>query len=343
MLRKEGLRMIRIDAAVLHIFDTNTNEAVLSQTFLDYKAQYMIEYIEKMMGKIMYTSQQKVGKLPDRSPVKEIVQHMQTPEDFLFGTQKLTNRFYHFVKVNPDIKPADLLWAGFWLDEEYFVGMFKLNHNESYTHYVEYEEDSLKNDLIINRAILPSPTQAIDEGFLYCVGTEEYFLIEKKHLIEEYGERINYFSEIFLDVQTNPSMKESVNIIKKAIAKTAKKFGEDDYQDLAEVKQILHDTIQENQAIDNKVIADAMYGDNFSRKQVYFEETKENGLADETPYMPELLGNNMQRQKFKFENGIELSIPLNLFNDPDVVEIKNNPDGTLSVEIKNIEKIKNMF
>ena len=59
--------------------------------------------------------------------------------------------------------------------------------------------------------------------------------------------------------------------------------------------------------------------------------------------MPELLGNNMQRQKFKFENGIELSIPLDLFNDPEVVEIKNNPDGTLSVEIKNIEKIKNMF
>ena len=168
-------------------------------------------------------------------------------------------------------------------------------------------------------------------------------MIEKKHLIEEYGERINYLSEIFLDIQTNPSMKESVNIIKKAIAKTAKKFGEDDYQDLAEVKQILHDTIHETQAIDNQAIAEVMYGDNFSRKQAYFEETKEQGLADETPYMPELLGNNMQRQKFKFENGIELSIPLDLFNDPEVVEIKNNPDGTLSVEIKNIEKIKNMF
>ncbi|PNL91062.1 hypothetical protein A6J77_001870 [Aerococcus viridans] len=343
MLKKEGYDMLRIDAAVLHIFDTNTNEAVLSQTLLDHKEQYMIEYIDKMMTKIMYTAQQKVGKLPDRSPAKEILVGMNQSENFLHGTQKLTNRFFNFTKLNPDIKPADLLWTGFWLDEAYFIGMFKLNHNESYTHYVEYDQDNLKNDLIINRAILPSPTQAIDEGFLYCIDTEEYFLIEKKHLIEEYGERINYLSEIFLDIQTNPSMKESVNIIKKAIAKTAKKFGEDDYQDLAEVKQILHDTIHETQAIDNQAIAEVMYGDNFSRKQAYFEETKEQGLADETPYMPELLGNNMQRQKFKFENGIELSIPLDLFNDPEVVEIKNNPDGTLSVEIKNIEKIKNMF
>ena len=44
MLKKEGYDMLRIDAAVLHIFDTNTNEAVLSQTLLDHKEQYMIEY-----------------------------------------------------------------------------------------------------------------------------------------------------------------------------------------------------------------------------------------------------------------------------------------------------------
>ena len=73
MLKKEGYDMLRIDAAVLHIFDTNTNEAVLSQTLLDHKEQYMIEYIDKMMTKIMYTAQQKVGKLPDRSPAKEIL------------------------------------------------------------------------------------------------------------------------------------------------------------------------------------------------------------------------------------------------------------------------------
>lgn len=29
--------------------------------------------------------------------------------------------------------------------------------------------------------------------------------------------------------------------------------------------------------------------------------------------------------------------------DPDVVEFINNPDGTTSVIIKNIEKIKNLF
>ena len=46
---------------------------------------------------------------------------------------------------------------------------------------------------------------------------------------------------------------------------------------------------------------------------------------------------------FKNDNGIELSIPIELYRDPDVVEFINNPDGTTSVMIKNIEKIKNLF
>jgi hypothetical protein len=38
-----------------------------------------------------------------------------------------------------------------------------------------------------------------------------------------------------------------------------------------------------------------------------------------------------------------VSLPLELYKDPDVVEFINNPDGTTSVIIKNIEKIKNLF
>ncbi|MDK6729641.1 nucleoid-associated protein, partial [Aerococcus urinae] len=75
-------------------------------------------------------------------------------------------------------------------------------------------------------SILPKAKQAIDEGFLYCPETSEYFLIEKNHLMEETGERMPYLSEIFLGIETNLNMNENLKIVKKGVEKTAKHYNE---------------------------------------------------------------------------------------------------------------------
>ena len=47
------------------------------------------------------------------------------------------------------------------------------------------------------------------------------------------------------------------------------------------------------------------------------------------------------KQKLKLSNGIELIVPLEVYRNPDLIEFINNPDGTLSVTIKNVEDIVN--
>lgn len=44
-------------------------------------------------------------------------------------------------------------------------------------------------------------------------------------------------------------------------------------------------------------------------------------------------------QKIKTDTGIEISFPAEYFENQDYFKIINNPDGTLSIEIKNIGKI----
>jgi len=43
-----------------------------------------------------------------------------------------------------------------------------------------------------------------------------------------------------------------------------------------------------------------------------------------------------KKQKFVTDTGIEISIPGDQLSRNDIIEFKNNPDGTISVEIKNI-------
>ena len=45
--------------------------------------------------------------------------------------------------------------------------------------------------------------------------------------------------------------------------------------------------------------------------------------------------------KIKTDTGIEITIPVDYFDNERYVEFINNPDGTLSIALKNIAKITN--
>jgi hypothetical protein len=44
--------------------------------------------------------------------------------------------------------------------------------------------------------------------------------------------------------------------------------------------------------------------------------------------------------KLKMDNGISLDIPVEIYRDRDIIEFVNNPDGTISIMIKNISNMK---
>jgi len=40
------------------------------------------------------------------------------------------------------------------------------------------------------------------------------------------------------------------------------------------------------------------------------------------------------------DNGIALDVPVEIYRDKDIIEFVNNPDGTISIMIKNISNMK---
>ncbi|CZQ92798.1 Hypothetical protein Tpal_1545 [Trichococcus palustris] len=333
--------MIRIKEAILHILDINTNEPLFSYAGLDTSERLTIDYIQAMVGKVEDSDNMKDGVLAEDNPVYSLFKNCQ--EDFVEGTKALSDKLFSITKLNPEIPAADLLFALFELDGVPCLGLFKLNYSDSYTHFVSYEGDVLTNQIVLNRAILPSQKQAIQEGLVLNLETMEYHVIEKRHLIAELGEKVNYFTEMFLENTPKPSLKENISIIKKAVQKTSKAFNDEEFQALAETKDAIVQSMQEENVIDNQMIAETLFGDNYAKKQKYFEQIEELGYVDRAPAEAAVAGPKYSKQKFRLDNGIEISIPLELYKDPEVVEFVNNPDGTLSVIIKNIEKIKNLF
>lgn len=196
--------------------------------------------------------------------------------------------------------------------------------------------------MIVHQAILGGKSQKADEGISIRLADLAYELVEKKYTFS--GEKKNYFSAQVIKTQPVPSLEEHVKVIKKTAEKIGEKFETPAYDLVADVKEALYDTIEEYGEINTQDIADKVFKDNITAKMTFAEELQQQGFQEQQPLTHEIRESSEKkygRQKLKLSNGIELVVPLEVYRDPNLIEFINNPDGTISVTIKNVEEIIN--
>ncbi|WP_321387639.1 nucleoid-associated protein [uncultured Enterococcus sp.] len=332
---------IYLKKAVMHIIDRETGTPVFSEHELDLTTEYIRIYLTNKINKLS-TAQTKTGVLVQES---EFVEKMsRIASDFIPKSQQLVQYWYDIYSGSEDGPSADLLVVLYEEDTILHLALLKLNYKENYTHFVDYENEAVYNKLIINRAILPSKTQKPDEGLVVNLDTLSYELLEKRY--EFSGEKLWYFSEKVIQSQPAPSLEENVREIKKAVKRIGKKFDEDEFELIASVKEAVYESIEETGTIDNQQIAEQVFKENISARMAYQEEVNESKFVDKTPPVREareISEKKFGKQKLKMNNGIELIVPLEVYRNSDFIEFVNNPDGTVSITLKNIEKISNQL
>lgn len=332
---------IYLKNAILHIVDRETGTLVFSEKELELTTEYIRVYLTSKITKLS-TAQTKTGILAEASGFVDKLRGI--PSDFVQKSQQLAQYWYDVYSGSEAAPSADVLFVLYELDTVMHLAMLKLNYKESYTHYVDYEEDAVYNKLIINRAILPSKSQKPDEGIAVNLDTLTYELLEKRY--EFSGEKVWYFSEKVIESQPAPSIEENIKEIKKAVKRIGKKFNEDEFELIASVKEAVYESIEESGTIDNEQVAELVFKENISARMAYQEEVNESKFVDKTSPVREareISEKKFGKQKLKMSNGIELIVPIDVYRNGDLIEFVNNPDGTVSIVLKNIEKISNQL
>lgn len=332
---------IYLKKAILHIIDRETGTPVFSEKELDLTTEFIRTYLSSKITKLS-TAQTKTGILAQESSFVEKLRGI--PNDFVKKSQDLAQHWYDVYSQSEDAPSADVLFILYELDTVMHLAMIKLNYKESYTHYVDYEDEAVYNKLIINRAILPSKSQKPDEGLTIDLDSLAYELLEKRY--EFSGEKNWYFSDKVIESQPAPSIEENMKEIKKAVKRIGKKFNEDEFELIASVKEAVYESIEETGTIDNEQIAEQVFKENISARMAYQEEVNESKFVDKTTpirEVREISEKKFGKQKLKMSNGIELIVPIEVYRNGEVIEFVNNPDGTVSIVLKNIEKISNQL
>lgn len=323
---------------IIHILDSTMGMPVLSDYEFDLGSD-LSDFLKAHIEKFTESDDVKHCQFSEESELCGVIRAC-TPENFVETSKQIAQKLFQIMNSNISIPPADMAMVVFGCKGMDYLAVLKLNYKTSYTHITQPSEDGgNNNDIILQRAILPSEGQKLSEAFVVSLETGEILLTERKYEVN--GEKRLYFSELFLECRAPLSQKSKLDIVAKAVEQVNKKYyGDDDAERKMETKSIIYQELEEEGCIQVEAIKEKVFKDSPEMQEEFVEKLEKYNMASEVvkPKAEQTI-KKFQTQYLTTDTGIEIKIPMEEYGNPEHVEFITNMDGTISMLIKNIGKL----
>ncbi len=329
---------IIITDAIVHILETEVAMPVLSEYVLE-RHEELNDLIRGHIYKILSGDDLKNCVFTEEGSDMYELLRAYNGENFVEFSKYAAKDLYEIMLANPDIPSADLIVANFTCEGKSYLALLKMNYKESFIHMTQNADDgSNYNAIVMQRATLPMASGKLAEAVIIDLSDYSIRIIEKKYEIN--GEKINYLSELYLKCHAKMSQKTKMGIVNRAVEQINNKYFEDNIVKQMETKAVIENEIREEGVIVPEVIAEKLYEEYPTVKEEFTEKLeKYNMIKEEVRPQAETTVKKYQKQYLKTDSGIEINIPMDEYNQNENVEFITNPDGTISIMIKNINRL----
>ena len=326
---------IIIRNAIVHILDSSVGMPVLSDTVLDLSPD-LNDFIRNHIFKIASGDDLKHCQFHEDSYIFGLLKEFKE-ENLIPFSHEVGSYLYTIMNQNIDIPAADFIVVTYQYQSQMHLAFLKLNYKETFIHLTGEADGYNCNDIIKYKATLPSSSR-LSEAAIINLAQMEVEIVEKKYEVN--GVKTNYLSELFLQCHAKMSSKTKLNIVTKAVEQINKKYYEEDFDKHMEAKSIIQNELVEEGTLNVEVLSEKIYGDQPEIKEAFTEKLEKYNLHKEevAPKNKQTI-RKLEKQFLTTDSGIEINIPMEEYKNPDHVEFITNPDGTISVLIKNINHI----
>ena len=272
--------------------------------------------------------------LPD-SAFRNELEHNQ---DFIDLSCRIAGVLFDHMHAHTTIPGADLAVVDFTRDGAPWLGILKLNYKNGYTHYTETVEGAPVNSIIQQRACLPTQSGKVEEGALVNLTDYSMRLLEKKYDID--GHKEFYLSSVVFQYTQAEPEKKKLQAIQEAAAQAVKDAYEDEPHADAQVAMLIANQAADN---DNQVSVEQVrqqLAEEYPLAAVPFDDYVEKSEVLEEAAAPVTVTpariRRMESRSIRTANGIEVKIPTELLNSDSELEFLHDPDGSVSLLIKNV-------
>ena len=325
-----------IEQAILHIMDIDNEAVICTDQVLDLSEKAVADYLYAIVEKALKQD----AKTGDLDQTTELVHDFFQIENNFIEASKKYSQLWHDISRGIEMPTGDYLCVAFSHEGLHYVSLIHLFHSEQITHFLDYNDQGLVNKLIMNRTLLPKPSSNLKEAIIFNQ-KGQYRLIETKYKVED--KKQFYLGPRFLQIKTpKHTVSDSLKEVKAIVTDIAKDLQEDNYQVTAKLQEAVYETVETGN-LDLQFIEEKLFSGQQEVKERFAKKVSEKEIVNQEIPDQEKFTKKYAKQKFKLDNGIELTIPMDVYQNPNIIEFINQPDGSVSVMIKNIDEIKNKF
>lgn len=328
-----------ISKAILHTIGNSEAQTHYSDVELDADSEIVIEYVGKQVRRLLRNSAAKDATFTAESPVYSTVKAFQRDEiSFRDMARSFCERLAGIMDGNDNIPPADILTVFFDSGKKTYIAIIKLNYGECFTQYRRIKEDgTTENAIVKNNVVLPLSAGKVEEACLIPYDPMVLRILEKSHVVK--GESVNYFSQLFLECETEISKKEAAAAIQEISDEINAKYFDANVEVSARIKSELlaaAEMVDEQDGLILEGVVQRVFEDNDEAQKEFISLAKEYGLPHQVMLDKPFIQKEFKDQRFKAENGVEIKFPSELVHDPDQFISVTNPDGSVSITFKNL-------
>ena len=320
---------ISIKKAIMHIVDVDIGFPILSDICLDIDETFiglLLPHIEK----IITSDERKNCNFANDSQFASLINDVEN--SFVQITKTVSSRLFSIMMRNIEIPKADLVFVYFELANASFFSMIKMDYRNSFIHFVQKDNGNNIIRMIEHKTTLPSPSNKINEAFFIQLNNHSVQLVEKKYSID--GVKQFYLSNYLLGCTDSISEKQKFLSIKKTAEQVSDLYG---LSDQPSVAAAIYEEVYNTEKVTPETISNKLFKDIPEATQAFASalQTERIGMQDSLVVSPTTIS-KLQKQSIKSSSGIEIKIPISLYQDANSLEFINNPDGTISLLIKNV-------
>lgn len=352
--------MLRVNRAVLHVFDFTSCVNVFSKEELDLESRLIRSYVAKHARKCLTHLDNKRGEFSaDSSFAPELRAYFAGECGFIDlsiqiaefiaselgrmskseSTDLLVVDFEEETKLEGGSTSDEEIEASFEGRVNRYFGIFLLESRQAFMHSVGYgDAGEPANTIERHHAILPNASQKISSFAIIDSRTLEVAFQDKKRTIA--GEERLLIPEGLLQCSIEASSKEVIDEITEMVEEVAEEYGANTTVALTRAKAYVTEAAEEGRGVAPHELAEEVFEDEPLRER-FVDKAAEENLPERVRVDKKAAERITRKHKIVTDTGITITFPSEYARNPEFIAFASEPDGRISIELRNITQIEN--
>ena len=325
-----------VQKAILHILDGKRRSTVMSEETLDLEEPEIMRYVRRFVSKCRNDMRLKPGVFREDSPFRnELDRYFKDKTDLpLFSSSVLKECAEYFEQE--EACSYDVLFADCRIDDVPYMFIIFLEAQDAHTHLSDVSEGAVRNTIVTAGNVMPAVSKRISTFAFINMLSEEIFSADEV----SWKNGISVLNDKVLYAEAGISKKEVVETVREITLEVAAECHEDPVLLLGKVKNHIAGSVSEGLPVSPRIIASEVFEDE-GQSELFLKKAEEKRLPERTELPKASAGRTMKTQRISTDTGIEIAFPAAYTNNKQYIDFIRHPDGTISIEIKQVGKIIN--